>query len=118
MPPTLEEDRRREADRLRSELPSRPLTRRETEILQADPDYEIYWVRGRYVPSDREVATQFAVRFDRTHAIAFNYRTASERWETIGTGHWPRHLPAIDRDLNRVASPAANWHEPLTARLE
>lgn len=113
MPPTLEADRRREADHLCSELPPRPLTQRDTLVLEADPDYEVYWVRGHYDQSGEEVITQFVIRFNYSHVLAFAYVTDDSRWEVIATGAWPDSLEAIVHNLNLAASPTADWHTPL-----
>lgn len=113
MPPTVEEDRRREARRLRAELPPRPLTQRDTLILEADPDYEVHWVRGRYDQSGEKVITQFVIRFNYSHALAFTYSRNDDRWEVFATGAWPDSLQTIVHDLNLAASPTADWHTPL-----
>lgn len=114
MPPSLEEDRRREADRLRDDLPPRPITRRDFAVLQADPAYEVYRVRGHYDAAGQKVATQFGVRFSQLHVIAFDYSANAGHWDVVATGEWPADLPAIDRELDYAALPSTDWHVPLT----
>jgi len=113
MRPTPEDDCRREADRLRDQLPSRPLARRDSEILQADPTYEVYWVRGRFDRDGEKIVTQFAVHFDYVHVIALNYDASTGAWTTVATGEWPDDVRFVADALDRAASPTAEWHVPL-----
>lgn len=118
MPPTVEEDRWREAEHVCRALPSRPLTRRDSKVLQADPDYDVYWVRGRYDHAGKKVVTQLAVRFHYSHILALNYSANIGDWEVVATGDWPADIQTIGADLTRTASPTADWHTPLANILE
>ena len=118
MPPTVEDDRWREAAHICREVPSRPLTRRDAEMLQADPDYDIYWVRGHYDHAGKKVVTQLAVRFHYSHILALNYSENIGHWDVVATGDWPADIQTIDGDLTRAATPTAEWHIPLADALE
>ena len=118
MPPTVEQDRWREAEHICRSLPPRPLTRRDSEVLQADPDYDVYWVRGHYDRTGKKAVTQLAVRFHHSHVLALNYSANIGNWEAIATGSWPADIQTISGDLTRTASPTADWHTPLTNVLE
>jgi len=113
MPPTLEDDRRREATRLRDQLPSRPLARGDSKVLQADPNYEVYWVRGRVDRDGRKRVTQLAVTFDHFHVIALDYDASTGAWTAVATGEWPDDVRFVADALDRAASPTADWHVPL-----
>lgn len=114
----MEKDRQREAEHLCRELPPHPLTRRESETLQADPDYEVYWVRGHYGGSGETLVTQFVVRFNYTHLLAFRYTPNTAQWEVVATGEWAADIRRIGGDLDRAASPTTEWCTPLTDSLD
>jgi hypothetical protein len=113
MPPTVEDDRRREATRLRDQLPSRPLTRRDSEMLQADPNYEVYWVCGQFDGDGRKRVTRLADHFDYFHVIALDFDASTGTWNAVATGAWPADVRHIADALDSAASPTADWHVPL-----